>query len=422
MIGNGWISPKDQYPAVLQYAYAQGLVQEGSTVGKELDALDTACAERLADPGGQDIVNIGRCEMVLERFLDLTRVSDQECVNYYDVRLKDASCGVKWPPDLDQMTRYLQRTEVRSALNLDREKTSGWTECNNKVTSNLQMTNPGTPSIQFLPHLIESGVKVLLFSGDQDLICNHLGTEQMIHNMKWNGGTGFETAPGVWAPRRDWTFEGDAAGYYQQARNLTYVLFYNASHMVPFDWPRRTRDMADRFINVNISDIGGTPADSRLDGEKLPQTSVGNSTSSSSDSNKQEDEAKIKDAEWKAYAKSGEAALLVVIIGVSVWGFLIWRARQRDARQDLSPRKNGYRSVSLGRNNNDSSSDGSILLGRFRTQPNTNGRSRDLEARDFDEAELDSLTPENERDQYVIGEEDGEEDEDISNVARPRIP
>ena len=56
---------------------------------------------------------------------------------------------------------------------------------------------------------------------------------------------------------------------------MTYVLFYNASHMVPYDYPRRSRDMLDRFLNVDIASIGGSPADSQIDGEKVPQTSVG---------------------------------------------------------------------------------------------------------------------------------------------------
>ncbi|EED20240.1 pheromone processing carboxypeptidase KexA [Talaromyces stipitatus ATCC 10500] len=355
LIGNGWISPLDQYPATMQYAYAEGLVKEGSSTATSLDAMNDACAQKLADPGSQNMIRIGQCESVLDSLMRLTRTSEEECVNMYDIRLKDASCGRTWPPDLDPMTRYLQRTEVRSALNLDREQTNSWTECNDQVGFNLRLENPGVPAVHLLPDLIESGVKILLFSGDRDLICNHLGTEQLIHNMKWSGGTGFETKPGVWAPRRDWTFEGDAAGYYQQARNLTYVLFYNASHMVPYDWPRRTRDMVDRFINVDIANIGGTPADSRLDGEKLPQTSVGNTTSSTSESD-QVDQEKLKDAEWKAYAKSGEAALIVVIIGVSVWGFFIWRARQRASRGS-SPSKKGYRSVYPGGSNNTSSSD-----------------------------------------------------------------
>lgn len=33
---------------------------------------------------------------------------------------------------------------------------------------------------------------MLLFSGDQDLICNVYGTQYLIGNMTWNGETGFQ--------------------------------------------------------------------------------------------------------------------------------------------------------------------------------------------------------------------------------------
>lgn len=31
---------------------------------------------------------------------------------------------------------------------------------------------------------------MLVFAGDQDLICNYLGLENMIKNLTWNGATG----------------------------------------------------------------------------------------------------------------------------------------------------------------------------------------------------------------------------------------
>lgn len=431
LIGNGWISPLDQYPAYMQYAYNEGLVTKGSTLSAQLDELESTCNDQMSASEAKNRVDIPLCESVLSGLLDNTRTADGKCINMYDIRLSDDTCGRTWPPDLANMTTYLQRTDVTQALNLDREKATGWEECSGKVSVNFRAGH-SVPAIQLLPDLIESGIKVLLFSGDRDLICNHIGTETLIHNMKWNGGVGFETSPGVWAPRRDWTFEGDAAGYYQQARNLTYVLFYNASHMVPFDWPRRTRDMVDRFINVDISYIGGEPTDSRLDGEKLPQTSVGNASSPLSSDDAKVDEEKLKDAEWKAYAKSGEAALIVVIIGVTVWGYFIWRSRRHSS-------SSGYRSVYMGENNmnNSSSSEGATFLGRVRKS----SQRGDIDARDFDEAELDRLDSlgdlengqarrergnedEQERDHYVIGEDD--EDDDIgiprrSNDAGPHV-
>jgi carboxypeptidase D len=391
MIGNGWISPLDQYPAYLQYAYAEGLVKKDSEISSFLEELQNTCSTHLSADEAKNRVNIPECELVLSKILSKT-AEDGKCTNVYDIRLReDETCGSSWPPDLASMTPYLRRPDVAEALNLKHDKSTGWQECTDKVGINFRATQ-SVPSIQILPEVIESDVHVLLFSGDKDMICNHLGTEQLIHNMKWNGGTGFETSPGIWAPRRGWTFDDEPAGYYQQARNLTYVLFYNASHMVPFDWPRRSRDMLDRFINVNITSIGGSPGDSRLDGEKLPETTVGGHKNETA-STEHEDE-KLKDAEWKAYTKSGEAALIVVIIGVSVWGYLIYRSRRQ---------RRGYSSVYRDAT---SPGDSSTILNRFRK--NEQLADRDLEATDFDESELDRLdrSPNMEPEHYIIDDDD----------------
>ncbi|KAI9039521.1 serine-type carboxypeptidase kexA [Aspergillus affinis] len=389
LIGNGWISPVDQYPAYLNFAYEEGLVQENSQVAKELEVYNSVCQSRLQ--GGKNKIHLDDCEAVLQKLLSQTMDSKNTCFNMYDIRLRDTypSCGMNWPPDLGDVKPYLQRKDVVEALNINPEKKSGWEECSGSVSSSFLARN-SKPAVQLLPGLLESGVPVLLFSGDKDLICNHVGTEQLISNMKWNGGTGFETSPGVWAPRHDWTFESEPAGIYQYARNLTYVLFYNASHMVPFDLPRQSRDMVDRFMRVDIASIGGSPADSRIDGEKLPQTSVGGHPNSTAAEEKEKE--KMKETEWKAYAKSGEAVLVVVIVAVCVWGFFIWRSRRR---------QNGYRGVF----HHDMS--GSSILERFHGKRS----GADVEAGDFDESELDNLhSPGIERDHYAVGDDSDEDD------------
>lgn len=389
LIGNGWISPAEQYPAYLTYAYEEGLVQEGSKLGKQLEVLLSVCKSKMET--GHPKVSIRDCETVLTGLLQNTHDSNDQCYNMYDIRLRDApnSCGADWPPDLHDVLPYLQSHEVTQALNINPNKQSGWQECEGNVGNAFQ-ADKSKPSVNLLPGLLESGVKILLFSGDKDLICNHVGTEELIGNMKWSGGTGFEISPGVWAPRHDWTFEGEPAGYYQHARNLTYVLFYNASHMVPFDLPRPSRDMVDRFMNVDIASIGGMPADSRIDGEPLPQTSVGGHPNSTAA--EEQEQQKIKETEWNAYAKSGEAVLVVVIIGVLVWGFFIWRSRQRHS---------GYRGIST------KSPSSTSVLGRFH---NKQSNGADVEAGDFDEAELDDLhSPGLDRENYAVGDDSGDE-------------
>lgn len=368
LIGNGWISPPEQYNAYAEYAFAASLITEGSREAQELKPTQKACHEALNETGGAERVSIPICENILQEVLRLSKRNNR-CVNMYDVRLTDEypSCGMAWPPDLTNVTPYLRRQDVLAALHVNKAKQTGWTECGGSVGDNFR-AEKSKASITILPRLLER-VPTLLFSGDQDLICNHLGTEEMIHNMEWNGAKGFELSPGIWAPRRDWTFEGEPAGFYQEARNLTYVVFYNASHMVPFDYPRRTRDMLDRFIGVDIASIGGPPYDSRIDGEKGLETSVGGHPNSTSA--EEAEKIRLEDAKWAAYYKSGEVALVIVSILAIVWGWYVWRERRS---------RTGYQGLFAG---------SSRYLFQEYGLTGTNGR--DIEAADFDESELDDF-------------------------------
>ena len=380
------MAPKEQSLAYLGYAYKSGLVDKNSNIGKQLEAKQDTCIKDLDASANQLRVSYPNCEEILQTILRLTQ-KDGKCMNMYDVRLTDTypDCGMNWPPDLKDITPYLRRLDVVKALHVNHDKMTGWTECNGAVGGAFR-SKRSEPAISFLPDILKQ-VPTLLFSGDKDLICNHIGTEDFIHNMEWNGAKGFELSPGTWAPRRDWTFEDEPAGIYQEARNLTYVLFYNSSHMVPFDYPRRTRDMLDRFMGVDIGSIGGKPTKSKIDGEKGLETSVGGHPNSTKA--EQEVEQKLDTERWAAYYRSGAIALVIVAILALCFGWYVWQDRRKRA---------GYRGI----NGNESSSG---LMSE-------NVMKRDVEATDFDENELDDMHPERVgASRYSLGGVSSDEDE-----------
>jgi carboxypeptidase D len=370
--------------------YKNNLIKKGSSVAKELESQQNMCKDEIARSPNDDMkIQYDSCERVLTRILELTADTTKgECYNMYDVRLKDTlpSCGMNWPPDLKYVTPYLQRQDVMRALHVNEDHQPGWTECNSRVGLAFHPQH-SQPAIYLMPDILAE-IKVLLFSGDKDLICNHMGTEELIHNMQWNGGKGFEISPNTWAPRKDWVFEGESAGIYQEARNLTYVLFYNSSHMVPFDYPRRTRDMLDRFMEVDIGNVGGKPAESLLDGTKNPTTSVGGIGNNTVE---EEEEKKLENERWSAYYRAGAVALVVVAILALCFGWYVWQDRRRRA---------GY---------------GPINWMQGRTGMGL--RRPDLEATDFDEGELDDLASPEDREaehRYSLGGVSSDEEEELN--------
>ncbi|TGZ82768.1 alpha/beta-hydrolase [Ascodesmis nigricans] len=334
LIGNGWIDPEPQYLSYATFAYKSGILKKDSKEATSVENQVAICKKQIAEIGPK--VTVDHCERVLQEILKKTskeKDGKQMCYNMYDIRLHDTypSCGMNWPPDLVNMGPYLRRKEVTQALHVSPGKKTGWQECSGSVGSAFNAEN-SPAAITLLPKILES-VPVLLFSGDQDLICNHLGTEDSIHNMSWNGGKGFELSPGTWAPKEPWIFEGEPAGIYQSARNLTYVLFYNSSHMVPFDEPRRSRNMLDRFLGVDV--------DSRVSGGEKSPTVVGNKPDTTAADEAQEQ--RLKEERWAAYAKSGKIVLAIVIIAVVIWAAVIWRQRRRERR--MNGGKEGYRGI-----------------------------------------------------------------------------
>ncbi|KAF9397071.1 Cell death protease, partial [Mortierella sp. AD011] len=53
------------------------------------------------------------------------------------------------------------------------------------------------------------------------------------------------------APQISWTVDEKPAGFWREERDLTYVLLYNASHMVPYDTPLAAADMMRRFMGLD---------------------------------------------------------------------------------------------------------------------------------------------------------------------------
>ncbi|RCI08372.1 hypothetical protein L249_8837 [Ophiocordyceps polyrhachis-furcata BCC 54312] len=409
LIGNGWVSPTDQYPAYLGYALKRNLIDKGSDMAQQLQGKQRICDHMLVS--NPNHVNYDECESILSEMLKLSRTGsgDEACYNMYDVRLRDSypSCGMNWPPDLKALTPYLRNPAVIRALHVSEKRNTGWQECTGAVGSAFR-SKKSKPSIDLLPDLLKN-VPILFFSGAEDLICNHLGTEQMISNMEWNGGKGFEVTPGNWAPRRTWTFEGDVAGFWQEARNLTYVLFYNSSHMVPFDYPRRSRDMLDRFMGVDISSIGGEPTDSRIDGEKGPETTVGGA-SNQTHSAEEETRKKIDEAKWAAYRRSGETVLIIVGITAAAWGYMIWRQRRRGAI---------YRAL---RGTGGGGSDSRLAAFRREQQSDDDDDDdddADLEATAFDERRLDRLHAQSNNTEPPRADSDDDDDDDDDDDVEP---
>ncbi|KEQ80627.1 alpha/beta-hydrolase, partial [Aureobasidium pullulans EXF-150] len=247
MIGNGWMDGQAQYPAYLDYALANDLVPKDSL--EALKHKQGACLEVLAS-GGRDHVRSPKCKDLMGDILMLSQ-RDGNCFNMYDVRKWDEfpRCGLNFPPEQTSLSEYMQRKDVVEILHVDPDS-GQWVECRPDVGAAFT-DQDSLPSSRLLPDLI-SEMSVLLYAGDKDFACNHLGLERFIQSLEWNGTAGLHNLHIDHSLHATWVVDDRAVGEWYSAHHLTYVRHYDASHMVPYDHPQQVKQMIHRFLEKSV--------------------------------------------------------------------------------------------------------------------------------------------------------------------------
>ncbi|PWN49971.1 alpha/beta-hydrolase [Violaceomyces palustris] len=355
-IGNGFIDPFSQYGTELETMVEKKIWEKGSNEYKTVEKINQNCQAEMKRVKGHPR-EIDSCENILPTIVSLSKqkVGQKEmCINVYDVRLSDTSpaCGMNWPPTLAPMYDYLKRPDVRKALRVDdKHKPEAWVECSNRVGAAMRLDRTSEASVTLLPTILEKGIKVMLFAGEEDLICNSIGVRRVAENLSWSGGKGF----GPSSKPKTWLVNGKEAGSWQTDRNLTYVGIKGASHMVGFDVPVVSHDMILRFMEVNYLNAAGPnaliPSQVGDDDDRILVTggggglkgSIGSDGSALIPGTGKTEEQVAEEARWRAYYNAGSAALVVLLIGVGVGVFILMRLRRRARMQ-----RRGIRLPSVG--------------------------------------------------------------------------
>jgi carboxypeptidase D len=236
-LGNGWIDPANQYWSYITYAYNLGLID--SAQRKELEVLYPICLEEIRNH--TDIRSGNACDKLWLGPLEMSSGPNQ-CVNVYDVRLYD--CGnSEWPSGSSRIVTYLNRNDVREVLHATQEAFFRYDECSETVGAAL-LNDTNLSVVDVLVYLLdEAHLRVLLYNGQFDYICNHVGAEMALNALRWKHQMDYQQSR-----RYSWLVGGKVSGYAHQAANLTFVQVVGASHMVPYDVPEASLDLLNRFL------------------------------------------------------------------------------------------------------------------------------------------------------------------------------
>eukprot|EP00397_Hematodinium_sp_SG-2012_P029702 GEMP01031405.1.p1 GENE.GEMP01031405.1~~GEMP01031405.1.p1 ORF type:complete len:474 (-),score=126.58 GEMP01031405.1:694-2115(-) len=241
-IGNGLTDPEEQYKWYPQMGEdggksAGGSLEKGVISGITLQfmkAAVTPCVNAIHACNGGSAADCSKALLTCN-YGELVPYQ-LTGYNVYDMRIK---CAV--PPlcyDIKKETAYMNDKAVQQAIGVNKE----WESCNHMVNVRFQgdwMKN----FQQQLPDLLHDNIRVLIYAGDVDYICNWLGNKKWALQLGYNGHDEF-----VKAEDKPYEVNGKAAGRLRTAKGFSFLQVYQAGHMVPLDQPEAAVQMLNQFI------------------------------------------------------------------------------------------------------------------------------------------------------------------------------
>ncbi|KAI9229838.1 MAG: Alpha/Beta hydrolase protein [Piptocephalis tieghemiana] len=186
--------------------------------------------------------------------------------NPYDVRRKCDPGNNLCYDALTSIEAYLNRPEVMKELGV---QVSEYKSCNMDVNGRFMMAGDWMrPYHRILPNILERGIRVLVYAGDADFICNWYGNKAWAQELEWIGAKEFNQAKDMpWYAEAS-SLPHDAsssssplikakssgkerwqAGEVRTAAGLTFLRVFKAGHMVPYDQPEASADMIERWLS-----------------------------------------------------------------------------------------------------------------------------------------------------------------------------
>ena len=148
------------------------------------------------------------------------------------------------PPDFDYYASYMTRDDVREALHVGtRPYSTNASDCERHLLADFHVSY--RPELETV---LNASLKVLLYSGQLDIIIASALTERALPYINFPTASEFAATPRkVWRIHAD---DAEVAGFAQTSpdTNLARVVVRGAGHIVPGDQPERALDMITRFI------------------------------------------------------------------------------------------------------------------------------------------------------------------------------
>ncbi|CAK9146493.1 unnamed protein product [Ilex paraguariensis] len=246
-IGNPLLEFNTDFNAKAEYLWSHGLISDST-----YDLFTSVCNYSQIRRQFQT----GTLTPVCSRVIHQESAEVSKFIDSYDVTLDVCLASVllqsqvlnqmKYTENIDvcvedETTRYLNREDVQKALHAQLVGVTGWSICSDVLHYDYQ--NLEEPTINILGLLVKSGLRVLVYSGDQDSVIPLTGTRALVNGLAKEMGLNTTVPYSVW-------FEGtQVAGWTQvYTDRLSYATIRGASHEAPFSQPERSLVLFNAFV------------------------------------------------------------------------------------------------------------------------------------------------------------------------------
>uniref|UniRef100_A0A0R0IL19 Carboxypeptidase n=1 Tax=Glycine max TaxID=3847 RepID=A0A0R0IL19_SOYBN len=143
----------------------------------------------------------------------------------------------------DKVTNYLNRKDVQEALHAKLVGVQKWNVCSTNSILDYDMLNLEVPTLPIVGSLIKAGVRVLIYSGDQDSVIPLTGSRTLVQKLARQLRLNTTIHYRVW-------FEGQQVGGWTQVYGniLSFATVRGASHEAPFSQPERSLVLFKSFL------------------------------------------------------------------------------------------------------------------------------------------------------------------------------
>ena len=280
-VGNPWVEPVDTYITMYQLYYHHGLVKQ-SLYDEWLDhGCDTmpdraehiiACLDYelfMYVGAGYDInpyavdypVCVEESNMHHLGFLpsnvrsSLWSHQGAKILGTVNPKLRE-HIDLYEPCAEDYLTTYLNRADVQEAIHAQTD--SKWSPCSYQLHWSLE--DRQSRQMDYYTELVTGGygLKMMVFSGDDDSICSTASTQSWIYNLGVEKNSDYD-----WAI---WNVDGQTAGYVTEfeldaaSGSFYFATVHAAGHEVPAYKPKEAFDLFERYLtgtwdlNINMDE------------------------------------------------------------------------------------------------------------------------------------------------------------------------